>query len=429
MRRRLGSRLGDEAGVDRIRHRRRSTARTPARRRCAPAARRRARARRATPDRGRSARRRPGSRPSRTRAVAPPRSPRPGSRCSGRAPRGARPRGASSAARSRRGGTRRLGRRRARRPIPRCTGRRPTPGRFRPGRGPPGPRRRAPARRPAAAGRSRRRTRAAVVWRLVAPGPEPVVAAAGGRLPLRLGRQPHSGPAAEGAGVVQRHVGHRDGVVAGRRTFPTGRGQARAVLAHRHRDAREAEGRHAHDPARRLVVVGRVRAGRVAPHRERPAGHRAPVEPGRHGDGRPRVALTMESRAAPRGRDARRRRTRSAPRRPCACAARSARRCSGCARAAGSSTRRCRSGSGGPASNRLLVGGSRISHRVRRPGLHHHLALEALAVARADDRVVEEHVVPLRIVLVRRVHVDQLGREVGVERATRRSRARPRSAR
>ena len=57
--------------------------------------------------------------------------------------------------------------------------------------------------------------RARRVGELVAPRPEPVVAAAGGRLPLDLGRQPHAVRGAERLRLVARDVRQRHAVVAG----------------------------------------------------------------------------------------------------------------------------------------------------------------------------------------------------------------------
>ena len=82
-----------------------------------------------------------------------------------------------------------------------------------------------------------------------------------------------------------------------------------------------------------------------------------------------------------------------------------------------------------PTSKRLLVGGSAIVTGHGHARLEQHLPVEALAVAAADHGVVEEHVEPVRVVLVRRVHVDQLRREVGVERARRDPQVHGRSAR
>ena len=124
-------------------------------------------------------------------------------------------------------------------------------------------------RRPADAlpeGRARR------VGKLVAPGPEPVVAAAGGRLPLDLGRQPHAVRGAERLRVGARDVRQRHAVVA------------------RHRRAADPEALDRDDPPRRLVLVRRIvaRRGRSpsgtappgsAPSRSRDDGqrHRAAV--------------------------------------------------------------------------------------------------------------------------------------------------------
>jgi len=54
---------------------------------------------------------------------------------------------------------------------------------------------------------------------------------------------------------------------------------------------------------------------------------------------------------------------------------------------------------------------------VGRPRRHHHLPIEALAVASADDRVVDQHVVALGVILIRGVDVDELRGEVRVDRA------------
>ena len=70
-----------------------------------------------------------------------------------------------------------------------------------------------------------------------------------------------------------------------------------------------------------------------------------------------------------------------------------------------------------PTSKRLLVGGSSIVTGIDLARRHQHLAVEPLAVAAADHRVVDEHVEALGVVLVRRVHVDDLRGEVGVDRA------------
>ena len=112
-------------------------------------------------------------------------------------------------------------------------------------------------RRPADAlpeGRARR------VGELVAPRPEPVVTAAGGRLPLDLGRQPDAVRGAERLGIVARDVGQRDAVVAGDRR------------------AADPEALDRDDAPRRLVLVRRVVAGRIDPHRERPGRDRDPVD-------------------------------------------------------------------------------------------------------------------------------------------------------
>ena len=109
------------------------------------------------------------------------------------------------------------------------------------------------------------------------------------------------------------------------------------------------------DPPRRLVLVRRIGAGRVDPHRERPGRDRHPVDqPG--------------SRAASPSR-----RARPARRRPGACAGRSARRCSGSGRAAGSSTTRRRSGSGGRGRRRWTWAAGSIVTVYHLAGLHEDL--------------------------------------------------------
>ena len=173
-----------------------------------------------------------------------------------------------------RGGTSR----RAQRPRGRRAGTRSpsTPRRCPRGRARPAPRRRPAACRPArgspipAAKYARE-----AVGQLVAPRPEPVVAAARRGLPLGLGRQPHARPGAEGERFVAAHVGDRSLVLAvARCELP--------VLRVRHRRAREAERLDIDDAARRLVLVGRICAGRVAAHQERPGRDRAPFERRRH---------------------------------------------------------------------------------------------------------------------------------------------------
>ena len=86
--------------------------------------------------------------------------------------------------------------------------------------------------------------RARRVGQLVAPRPEPVVAAAGGRLPLDLGRQPHAVRGAERLRVVARDVRQRHAVVAGDRR------------------AADPEALDPDDSPRRLVLVRRVGARR-----------------------------------------------------------------------------------------------------------------------------------------------------------------------
>ena len=98
------------------------------------------------------------------------------------------------------------------------------------------------------------------VGQLVAPRPEPVVTAAGGRLPLDLGRQPHAVRGAERLGIVARDVRQRHAVVAGDRR------------------AADPEALDRDDPPRRLVLVRRIRDGGIDPHRERPRRNRDPVD-------------------------------------------------------------------------------------------------------------------------------------------------------
>ena len=105
------------------------------------------------------------------------------------------------------------------------------------------------------------------IGRLVAPRPEPVVAAARRGLPFGLGWKPHAGPVAERLRLVTRDIGDGPVVMT-----------VAVVLRVRHGHAPDPERVERDQAPRRLVLVRRVGGRRVLPHRERPGRDPHPVD-------------------------------------------------------------------------------------------------------------------------------------------------------